>query len=131
MERVTPDAIVERLCRLPSDERRIRTPSTVVMASMYKLLECSGYLEAPETLTRENIMNVLQRNPQLVHDWWLWSGDQRPPEGWCFDESTDHSYRVYCYPQGESIVLSDRIGACAQYILHVIPWIAEWGLKKI
>src|SRR5690348_11154500 len=114
---MTQDTIVERLCRLPSDEYRIRTPATVVLDSMAALIQRSGYCETPEALTRERVAEVLRRNPQLIRDWLLWSGDQRWPEGWCFDRKSDHHFTVYFFPGGLKHRFSDEIGACAEYVV--------------
>jgi hypothetical protein len=104
--------VAERLCRLPVNFRK-GSVSTVA------LMERSGYLSAPQRVERADIAGVLQRHPELVADWLTWSGDQRTPEGWCFDQRGGDSYAVY-YPKGEILEFDDQIEACAGYILRVI-----------
>jgi hypothetical protein len=87
------DGIVERLCRLPADERRIRTIGTIVLTSMAAAVEESGYPNSPEVLTRESVARVLREHPELVDEWLLWSGDQRWA-GWAFTERGNHKYTV-------------------------------------
>ena len=119
---MTADVITERLCHLAADERRLRSDRTNPLKLMRKLIEDSGYSIERNTLNRTTIISVLTESPKLVHDWWLWSGDQRWPEGWCLDECNGQ-YSVYYYPEGENLRFTDRLHACAEYIVRVIHWI--------
>ena len=120
----TDKSVTERLCRVAANLRPIKHKyaSTPVLALMHTLIEQSGYLQHPDALEREAIMDVLREYPELVHEWWIWSGDQRSVPGWCFDEDQGQ-YRVYHYPNGESLIFNDRTVACSEYILRVIPWV--------
>ncbi len=116
--------VTERLCRVAADARPIRNGSNPYLVVTANLIKQSGYLDHPEALQREVLTDALREHPELIREWWIWSGDQRTPEGWCFDEEGGQ-FRVYYYPEGESLTLADRALACAEYILRVVPWVME------
>jgi hypothetical protein len=80
------DPIVERLCALPRNFRAGKL-------STISLVRASGYLSAPQVLTREAVLAVLRHDPLLIEDWEIWSGDQRTDRGW-FLEPQGAGYRL-------------------------------------
>ena len=125
---ILPEEIIERLCRLPEDLRAVESSSTLVLLSMASLVAKSGYLQAPAVLTRERVAWLLHQHVYLVDDWLMWSGDQRWPSAWCFDEKVGNygtHFEVYFYPGGAKTKFDDRTTACAEYIVRVVPWLIE------
>lgn len=121
---MTPKETVEGVCRLPRDYRTIGT------INIHDLLERAGYYKQPEVLTRDRIEDCLRQHPEWIEDWFIWSDDQRVTEAWVFSE-TSKGYIVYYYPVGESMKFTDKIEACAEFILRQIAWMtAPTGSRR-
>ena len=134
------NAVVERLCALPRD-LRVRSASPV------ELVEATGYFDLRTKLTREAVCDVLRRNTSLVDDWLCWSQDKRTVTRWVFkqvgsDYEVYHSELVgaqqvapYTMRDGRHVItyrmtFSDRINACAEYVVREICSIARLAGKR-
>lgn len=148
---VNPEAVVENLVRLPVDFRQIGTLSPVA------LIERSGYLETPEAVTRERVLALLQKSPELVDEWRIWSMDKRC-DGWGFREENglyvvahfsiegavpvpgatftledgrtiQHTWKGGQLRIVDRLTFRDRFEACAEFVLREVASIAQ-GAKR-
>ena len=73
----------------------------------------------PASLDAESIAAVLMSNPKLVNDWLRWSEDQRCTPSYFFTEEKN-KYIVGRIPGNERVMFTDRISACADFILKQV-----------
>ncbi len=105
--------IVERVCRLPLDFRRVGTKSVIQLA------EEIGLPAHRECITSSAVESHLLAQPELVDDWLLWSADRRCSPAWYFCADGKEFVVGYC-PNGEEKRFTDRIRACTQFVIHEI-----------
>lgn len=106
------NAIVARVCELPA---QFRARGDV---SMVQLVLESGLIESPEALTPRAVSDYLRQHEHLVEAWTMLSEDKRTSSGWYFVERSDVSFEVGYYPDGPRISFSDRVQACAEFIVR-------------
>ena len=109
------------------------------------LVESSGFMNSPDALTRQAVLEVLRRKPTLIDEWQTWSEDKRT-DGWGF-EGAEKPYRVFnlsvfgrrlnrytLIPEkivvNEKLDFSDRAEACAEFIVREIQAIASLISKR-
>jgi hypothetical protein len=90
--------------------------------STKKLLEESGYLERPLSLTVGDVEDALAGDPNLTQLWLERGMDQRLAGGWGIEQARD-GYRIQNYSTGQSIVERDRLHACAEFIVRYVGFI--------
>lgn len=73
----------------------------------------------PQALSVASIAVVLAANPWLVDEWLRWSADQRATPADYFIGEQGH-YVVGRAPGDERVVFTDRIAACAEFILRQV-----------
>lgn len=106
------DAIVTRVCDMPV---QLKARGNV---SMMQLLLESGFIESSEVLTPRAVSDYLSQHEHLVEAWTMLSQDKRSSSGWYFKELSDGSYEVGYYPDGPRFSFSDRVQACAEFIVR-------------
>jgi len=105
------DVIVERVCQIPAEFRRVRTKSVIQLA------EEIGLPEYRRCITWSAVESQLKAQPELVDDWLRWSEDKRTSSGWYISEN-DEEVVVGCYPDAKEQRFADRTSACAQFVVH-------------
>ena len=101
---------IKRICHIPADFRKGNK-------SFHSLVHDTG-IES-RVLTAASVVSVLLPNPELVDDWLSWSEDQRSSSGYYFLEENS-KYVVGCYPGEELVEFSDRLAACADFIVKQV-----------
>ena len=101
---------IKRICCIPVDFRKGNK-------SFHELVHDTGIER--RMLTAESVASALLSNPELVDDWLRWSEDQRSTPSHYFLEEKD-KYVVGVYPGEESVEFSDRIAACADFIIKQV-----------
>ena len=105
-------AVALALARFPSDYHA-RSDATE-----YKILEASGYLEAHEDVSEQDIKEALQSDTRYLADWLQFSEDKRCL-GWCLARDED-GWRVGYWSRsgqkGEDLRFGDGIDACAAFV---------------
>jgi hypothetical protein len=89
--------------------------------SVITLFEESGYLEDPNQITEEQILEYLRHNPDLIDTWVLHSENQRTSQGWYIkspvgNDSPSDIWIVGWYPGGEINKFRDGASAVAFYV---------------
>ena len=107
------DAIVEQVCRLPAEFRRIQTKSIVQLAEE---IDVSAHRHC---INSSIVVKHLNAHPELIKDWLLYSADKRVSHGWYFKE-TGNDIVVGYFPDGREHRFSDRATACAEFVVHEI-----------
>ncbi len=108
-------AAVKNICHLP---RRFRESGI----SAYKLVCETGI--NPDSLDVHSVSSVLSSEPELIDDWLGWSEDQRCSPAYYFIKE-ESRYVVGLYPGSERVEFSDRIAACADFIVKHLRGYAE------
>ena len=103
-------AAVERLCHLPRDFRR-GDKSAFQLASEVQI--------DTQSLDAAAIAKVLIAHPDLIDDWFRWSEDQRSSPAYYLVEERG-TFVVGRFPGQERMVFSDRIAACADFVLKYV-----------
>lgn len=67
------------------------------------LLVESGYFEIPNAVSIEILASVLERLPDSVESWLLWSENKRSNSGWYFQRTALGEYIVGHYPFTERL----------------------------
>jgi hypothetical protein len=105
--------VVERVCHLPRDFRRVGAKSLV------QLVVEIGLPADRECVTSSAVEFQLLTQPELVDDWLQYSAGQRSSPAWYFCEDGE-GYVVGYSPNGEEKRFTNRISACTQFVIHVI-----------
>ena len=88
------------------------------------LLEETGFLEAPERLTVEEVEQVLEQEPDLADDWLERGRDQRMTGGWGIEREHD-KYCVRSFAGGGAFTEEDRLHATAQFVVRYLGFMGE------
>ena len=115
---MTPTNLAESVasvCRAASRLRRSGRPPIT-------LFWFTGHRKFREQFAESVIVDELRRNPELIHDWRLYSADKRSNPAWYFDEQSD-GYWVVGYHHTDTSKriaksYSDQAVACANFILR-------------
>jgi hypothetical protein len=103
------DGVVESICRMPLDLRRLGN------VTMIDLMRSSGYLEDPDAVTEARLEEFLRKCPELVSAWEAES-DRRSRYGWGLSRRGEKDW-VVDYPNGRKYrVFDDGFTACAFYV---------------
>jgi hypothetical protein len=92
--------------------------------STASLLKDTGYPERREPVTVEDVENVLKREPALIDLWLKRCQDQRLVGGWGIEHEAG-AYRVQSFSSGRSLVVRDRLRACAEFVVRYVSFIGE------
>jgi hypothetical protein len=90
--------------------------------SSFEILKQSGYFKFNNQISNLDILNAINRQPEVVTDWLTWSEDKRTGKGWVF-EKVGEKYSVYYYPykkKQEALIFSNGNEACAAFIKNEI-----------
>jgi hypothetical protein len=88
------------------------------------LLSKSGYLDAPQALTVEDVEQALSRHPELADRWLERGHDQRFAGGWGIE--CDHGpYRVQSYAGGRHLLERKKLHAVAEFIVRYVAFIGD------
>jgi hypothetical protein len=68
--------IAESVCRMASDFYRLRN------RSMLDLLRSSGYIRHHDAITEQQLQDVFEASPDLIHPWFILSEDKRTKYGY-------------------------------------------------
>ena len=88
------------------------------------LLEDAGFPEKRDELLVDDVEQALAVSPDLVSLWLDRGDDQRLVGGWGIQRE-GHSYRIQRFDSGESIVVRDRLRACAEFIVRYTRFIGD------
>ena len=92
--------------------------------STARLLSKSGYLDAPQALTVEDVEQALSRRPELADRWLERGNDQRLAGGWGIE--CDHGqYRVQSYDGGTYLLEHKKLHAVAEFIVRYVAFIGD------
>jgi hypothetical protein len=92
--------------------------------STARLLSKSGYLDAPQALTVEDVEQALARHPELADRWLERGNDQRLAGGWGIE--CDHGqYRVQSYAGGRHLLERKKLHAVAEFIVRYVAFIGD------
>jgi hypothetical protein len=92
--------------------------------STARLLSKSGYLDAPQALTVEDVEQALSRHPELADRWLERGNDQRLAGGWGIE--CDHGqYRVQSYAGGRHLLERKKLHAVAEFIVRYVAFIGD------
>lgn len=97
-------------------------------ASIYSLLQESGYFAVHDEVTEGAIHGALRRNPEIVTDWMQFSEAKRVSSGWFLRREGAKGYQVGHYPDHEPVDYSDELEACAAFIKREIEDIRQRSL---
>jgi hypothetical protein len=107
------------LCRLPHDWH------TVGSKSLNQLLQESGYLDDPESVTETLIAQRLADLPEQCDAWIGYSQDRRTNSGWTIQHKNG-TYTVQYYPNGSTVLkFTDISAACAAFAMREIKSLAR------
>jgi hypothetical protein len=87
--------------------------------STVELLAETGYLTKPASLTVGDVEDALAEDPNLAELWLERGQDQRLAGGWGIERTLGH-YRVQNYASGQYLVETDRLHACAEFIVRYV-----------
>lgn len=96
-------------------------------ASIYSLLQESGYSAVHDQVTEEAIHDALLRNPDVVSDWMDFSEAKRASSGWFLRREGEKCYQVGHYPDHAPIDYSDEVAACAAFVKREVEDIRTDG----
>ncbi len=96
-------------------------------ASIYTLLQESGYFAVHDQVTEGAIHNALRRHPEVVNDWIDLSESRRASSGWYLRPAGAKGYQVGHYPDNEPVDYADELAACAAFIKREIEDIRTDG----
>ncbi len=89
-------------------------------ASIYKLLEDTGYFESSDQIEENDILEALIQKPGFINEWFIWSENKRSSSGWYIRKDDNDKYIVgYFSPQKINTSkneYSDVKTACARFI---------------
>jgi hypothetical protein len=96
---------------------------------MYTLLANSGYLESPESVSEEAILQELRVHPEYIQDWRIYSEDKRTT-GWYLMMPRAGRFGVGFVPSAKDhavdpLIYSDEAKACAAFINLEIAYIRD------
>ena len=92
--------------------------------STVQLLAETGYLAKPMSLTVGDVEAALAEDPNLAELWLERGQDQRLAGGWGIEQEHGH-YRVQNYSSGQYLVETDRLHACAEFIVRYVGFIHD------
>ncbi len=94
--------------------------------SMVQLLRESGFIESPDALTLSTVSEYIRQHMHLIEAWTMLSESKRTDSGWYLLEKPDGSLEVGYYPDGPRHSFSDRVQACAEFIVREAKAIAAY-----
>jgi hypothetical protein len=92
--------------------------------STARLLSKTGYLDAPQTLTVEDVEHALEQHPELIDRWLERGHDQRLVGGWGI-ECESGRYRVQSYASGRHLLENKKQHAVAEFIVRYVAFIGD------
>jgi hypothetical protein len=92
--------------------------------STARLLSKSGYLDAPQALTVEDVEQALSRHPELADRWLERGNDQRFAGGWGI-KCDRGQYRVQSYAGGRHLLERKKLHAVAEFIVRYVAFIGD------
>lgn len=101
---------IRRVCQLPAD-------FIAGGKSAHELVHEAGI--DPASLNVESVAAVLASTPSLIDDWLRWSEDQRCTPSHFFTEEKNQ-FVVGRFPGNERVTYTDRIFACADFIVKQV-----------
>lgn len=120
---MTKTNVIDAIIRLPSDFNNLSN------VSMFSLLHASGYFSEFEKISEETIREQLEKTPDRVEDWLVYSEDKRSVPGWYFKSDDEHKYVVGYIaidgPTKEQYEYDNQIAACAAFIKKEVE-----GIRK-
>lgn len=97
-------------------------------ASIYSLLQESGYFAVHEEVTQGALHDALREHPELARDWIDFSEAKRTSSGWFLRRGAE-GYQVGHYSDHEPVEYSDELTACAAFIKREIEDIRTDGRR--
>jgi len=94
--------------------------------SPFALLEATGYFDAYDQISEDDIRAALRRCPECVQEWEQYVEDKRTPSGWYFTLNDEGLYEtgyfdIKAVPNDTNRVQYERaVDACAAFIKHEI-----------
>lgn len=117
---------ISKVCSIPRDFHTQQTKS------INQLFNESGYLEQPEVVTKEKLIDHLKANPDLIDDWENYSSDKRISQGWYFMKDKSEWIVGYTGTQSQEQIqaFSSSFESCAEFILHELKEFAEHATRR-
>jgi hypothetical protein len=112
------DDIVAQIITLP---RRFHSLGN---ASMFSLLQGTGYFGLHDHISEHDIREALLRCPECIQEWMRYSEDKRTSSGWYITENDEGCYEVGDVTERgdlqQRLVYADPIDACAAFVKREI-----------
>ena len=117
--------IISKVCSIPRDFHFYQNKSIT------QLLQESGYLEQPEAVTKERLIEHLTANPDLLIDWENYSSDKRYSPAWYFkQENSEWIVGYFDQRREREQVFSSGFEACAEFILYELKEFAKRATRR-
>jgi hypothetical protein len=91
-----------------------------------QLLDERRYRQLRAGITVADVLNYLIHHPEVVEEWWLYSGDKRTAGGWYFDKDGDEWIVGTLWWDD---VLPRHFGtaaeACARFVLNELDFMSN------
>lgn len=112
---------IAKLIHIP---RNFRTRGDV---SILSLLKETGYFDAYDSISEEDIRAVLHGHAECIEDWLTYSQDKRSDEGWYFQQEDGDGYIVGYSPGRDDQLRQYSVAtdACAFFIKHELEDIRQ------
>jgi hypothetical protein len=91
-------------------------------------MEASGYLAEATPPSELEFQAYIQKHPELIDEWYRFSGDQRCVPAWVLDKPADTKspfWAVGRYPDIRATTYPDGVQACAAFVGGTVRDIAE------
>jgi hypothetical protein len=113
--------IISKVCSIPRDFHFYQNKSIT------QLFNESGYLEQPNAVTKESLIDHLIANPDLINDWENYSSDKRYSPAWYFLKNNSEWIVGYSGTpsQEQKQTFTSGSDACAEFILRELKQFAE------
>jgi hypothetical protein len=91
------------------------------------LLE-SGYLDNPEAVTIDSLVQGFRESPESVDSWLEWSDNKRSDAGWYFQNRKESRYVVGYFPRTNNVPeqeYTDAVIAAAHFVKYELEDFGE------
>ncbi len=92
--------------------------------STARLLKDAGFPELRGALSVEDVEQALAEDPGLAALWFKRGSDQRFAGGWGIECEGDE-YRIRSFDGAGSVIVHDRLRACAEFVVRYVMFIGD------
>jgi hypothetical protein len=90
--------------------------------SIADLLKVTGYAKARPSITVARLAEWIERHPEVIRSWRMWSDDKRTSGGFSFERRPRGGWRIGSVDAGAKSVRGTPSSACAAYILKELDF---------